>query len=88
MKRILPRPFSFHFGKGMVIDEVSIHTPYHEPTIQLLQFDSGEKTLRFCVYHGKTFSRVPLLIDVKDWKKLLTAARQSPEIKKYLLLLS
>ena len=51
--RKLPRPFKMPWGKGMVIDEVSISSQYHEPTIQLLEFDNGDKLLRFCSYsHG------------------------------------
>ena len=37
--RKIPRPFKMPWGKGMVIDEVSISSQYHEPTIQLLEFD-------------------------------------------------
>jgi len=33
------------WGGGMVVEEVSIVSKYHEPTIQLLQFDSGDKVL-------------------------------------------
>src|SRR2546425_13037455 len=62
-KRAIPRPFSFEWGKGLVIEEASIRVQmqHHswEPAIQLLRFDDGSETLRFCVFHGKQFSRMP-----------------------------
>ena len=80
-KRKLTRKFEFHFGKGVITEEVSIKCPYHEPTIQLLEFESGEKSLRFCVYHGNRFSRVPLIIEVKDLKRLKKEINKSIKIK-------
>jgi len=41
--RKIPRPFKMPWGGGMVVEEVSIVSKYHEPTIQLLQFDSGDR---------------------------------------------
>ncbi len=82
-KRTVPRKFEFHFGKGMVTEEVGIQCKYHDPTIQLLEFDSGEKALRFCVYHGNRFSRVPLIVDVKDMARLTKVVRNSKRIKKF-----
>jgi len=84
MSRKLPRKFEFPFGKGNIIEEVSIKSEYHEPTIQLLEFDSGEKSIRFCFYHGSRFGRAPLLIDEKDLKLLKIAAQKSKQIKKML----
>ena len=45
--RKIPRPFKMPWGGGMVVEEVIV-SKYHEPTIQLLQFDSGDKVIRFC----------------------------------------
>jgi len=51
------------WGNGMVVQEASITSKYHEPTVQLLQFDNGDKAIRFCSYNKGRFSRVPLMID-------------------------
>ena len=44
-KRTIPRPFSFEWGKGQVIEEASIKVQMNqhswEPAVQLLQFDDG-----------------------------------------------
>ena len=68
----------------MVIDEVSIHSQYHEPTIQLLEFDNGDKLLRFCSYSHGRFSRAPLMIDEKDLKLLGKAITKTKEIRKFI----
>ena len=46
--RKVPRPFKMPWGKGMVVEEASISSRYHEPTVQLLEFDNGHKVIRFC----------------------------------------
>ena len=43
--RKIPRSFKMPFGSGMIVEEVSITSKYHEPTIQLLKFDNGDKVL-------------------------------------------
>lgn len=82
--RKLPRPFKMPFGKGKIIEEVSILCKHHEPTIQILSFDSGEKILRFCYYNGNRFGRSPLMISENDWKRLKKAAKQCKEINSIL----
>jgi len=81
--RKIPRPFKMPWGKGMVIDEVSISSQYHEPTIQLLEFDNGDKLLRFCSYSHGRFSRSPLMIDEKDLRRLGKAIVKGKEIRKF-----
>ncbi len=62
MARPLPRKFEFHWGKGWVTEEASARTPYHEPTIQLLEYESGERAIRFCGYEGARMGRYPLIL--------------------------
>ncbi len=64
--RKIPRSFKMPFGSGMIVEEASITSKYHEPTIQLLKFDNGDKVIRFCSYNKGKFSRSPLMIDEKD----------------------
>ena len=64
--RKVPRPFKMPFGKGMVVEEASITSKYHEPTIQLLKFDNGDKVIRFCSHNKGKFNRSPLIIDASS----------------------
>ena len=82
--RKIPRPFKMPFGSGMVIEEASIISKYHEPTIQLLKFDNGSKVIRFCSYNKGRFSRSPLMIDEKDLRRLRKEIKKNQEIQKIL----
>lgn len=79
--RTLPRPFEMHWGAGQVVEEASADTPHHEPTIQLLEFDDGSLTLRFCYYNGPRFGRGPLMIGEEFLDGLAAAVQDSPRIQ-------
>ncbi len=59
-------------------------TPFHEPTIQLLAFDDGSRSLRFCVYHKSSFERMPLIISEEHVQALAKEVRKSPQIRRLL----
>ena len=86
--RKVPRPFKMPFDKGMVVEEASITSKYHEPTIQLLKFDNGDKVIRFCSYNKGKFNRSPLMIDEKDLRKLGNAIKREKEMSKLISRLS
>ncbi len=86
--RKVPRPFKLSFGSGMIIEEVSITSKYHEPTIQLLKFDNGKKVIRFCSYNKRRFNRSPLMIDEKDLRKLGNMIKKEKDISKLISKLS
>ncbi len=86
--RKVPRPFKMPWGKGMVVEEVSITSKYHEPTIQLLKFENGDKAIRFCSYNKGRFNRSPLIIDKKDLRRLLSKIVKGKFFLKLILQLS
>lgn len=49
-RRPIPRAFSFPWGNGQIVEEVSFRGQHHEPTIQLLEFTNGFELVRFCSY--------------------------------------
>ncbi len=87
-KRAIPRPFVFHWGKGEVVEEASIRCSINhhswEPTIQLLRYDDATETLRFCVFHGKRFTRMPVLISPVQLSALMKAASKQKRIRNFL----
>ncbi len=83
-RREVPRKFVFRWGTGVVKEEASVKTPYHEPTIQLLQYDSGERAIRFCSYEGARFNRFPLIIGENHLNKLGRAIRKNNELRQLL----
>ena len=86
--RKVPRPFKLSFGSGMIIEEASITSKYHEPTIQLLKFDNGNKVIRFCSYNKGRFNRSPLMIDETDLRKLGNMIKKEKDISKLISKLS
>lgn len=67
--RKVPREFALHWGKGVVAEEAAAEGPYHQPAIQLLEFEDGSRSLRFCYYSlDGRFQRSPLILsdDVID----------------------
>lgn len=78
VERRTPRPFKFYFGQGQIVEEVSCQSRWHQPTIQLLEWDDGDLSLRFCSYtHDGRFQRNPLVVSARDLKTL--AARADPD---------
>jgi hypothetical protein len=82
--RKVPRPFDLHWGKGVIVEEASVITPFHEPTIQLLAFDDGSRSLRFCAYHKASFARMPLIINEEHLGALGKEVRKSPQLRRLL----
>ena len=84
-----PKTFAFHWGSGIVEEEVQIACQHHRPTIQLLKFTEGAAKgsyeIRFCHYdhHGR-FQRAPLIIDEHDLLPLRRALEGAPRLKRLL----
>ena len=87
--RSLPRPFSFHWGSGMITEEASCEGEYHNPAIQLLEYTegpaAGNVSIRFCYFsHDGRFQRSPLLIDEEDLNGLREALVETPRLRSLL----
>lgn len=81
MTRVLPRPVTMPWGKGQVVEEVSAPDQYKEAVIQLIEWESGGQSLRFCQYwlDGR-FQRQPMMIDVDDLSGLRKAIRSNKRL--------
>ena len=84
MRRELPRRFEFHWGKGWVTEEASVPTPHHEPMIQLLEYESGEKAVRFCGYEGARLGRYPLVVSDEFLEQLGKQVKKNPKLHRLL----
>jgi hypothetical protein len=78
--RPVPRPFSLRWGKGEVVEEVSVERPHWEPTVQLLRYEDGTEALRFCYYHGDRFGRGPAILDEQSIAQFADALSTAPGI--------
>ncbi len=61
--RAVPRPFTMPWGRGEIVEEATAVGEWHEPAIQLLRYEDGSLSIRFCHYdHRGRFQRSPLMI--------------------------
>jgi hypothetical protein len=79
-KELSKRRFQLHWGGGWITEEARSVTPYHEPSIQLLSFDSGTKSLRFCYYHDGMFQGGPLILNESHLASLRREIRKNKTI--------
>jgi hypothetical protein len=80
--RTVPRPFSLHWGDGRIVEEASVDGPYHAPTLQLLEFEDGSTSIRFCYYDREgRFQRSPLIVDQVTLDGLRAALAQTPRLR-------
>lgn len=66
------------------MEEVSVQAPHWEPTIQLMEYDSGEQSLRFCYYSEGRFGRGPMMLREEDLDALAAALERAPRIRSML----
>jgi hypothetical protein len=86
-KPVKEKTFAFHWGSGIVEEEVQVDSEYHRPTIQLLRYTAGEAkggySVRFCHYdHRGRFQRSPLMVGAKDIAALAKAMERTPKLRR------
>lgn len=90
--RKLPRGFELPWGKGIITEEAAIKCTLSdqgleeswEPTVQLLEFQNGERALRFCVYSSGRLRRIPLILDEEQAAELASVINLNPVLKSVL----
>jgi hypothetical protein len=78
-----------HWGSGNIVEEAAWTGPYHEPTVQLMEYEDGEAagsfTVRFCSYnHSGQFQRSPLMVDEEAIAGLREALKKTPRLRRLL----
>jgi len=84
--RPLPRPFTYHWGSGQIVEEAAYTGQHHEPAIQLLEYDEGEAaggwSIRFCFYSREgRFQRSPLVVGDDELDGLRAALQHTPRLR-------
>jgi hypothetical protein len=74
-----------HWGRGEIVEEASYEGEYHEPCIQLMEYQEGEAagsfSIRFCTYnHRGMFQRSPLMLGEADIEGLRKALHETPRL--------
>ncbi len=80
--RSVPRPFALHWGSGHIVEEATYAGQHHEPSLQLLEFDAGYLSVRFCYYdHAGRFQRSPLIVSKDEVAGLKKALAGAPRLR-------
>lgn len=80
--RTTPRPFDLHWGKGVIAEEATYAGEHHEPSLQLLEFEDGSLSVRFCYYdHAGRFQRSPLVVGNTEIDGLRQALGGTPRLR-------
>ncbi len=83
--RTVPRPFALHWGSGRIVEEATYSGRHHEPALQLLEFEDGSLSLRFCYYdHAGRFQRSPLIVSNEEVAGLRSALAGAPRLRSLL----
>ncbi len=83
-KGLKRRRFQLHWGGGWITEEARSETRYHEPSIQLLAYDSGDRAIRFCYYHDGMYQGGPLILSEINLKDLRKEIRKNKTIHSFL----
>lgn len=83
--RPLPRPFTMPWGKGEIVEEATCVGEHHEPALQLLRYEDGTESIRFCFYdHAGRFQRSPLMVGKEHLVALRRSLAKTPRLQKLL----
>ena len=73
------------WGNGEIIEEATAVGKWGEPAIQLLRYDDGSESIRFCQYdHRGRFRRSPLMVDAKLLGVLGGSLARTPRLRSIL----
>ena len=83
--RTTPRPFELHWGRGVIAEEAMFSGEHHEPSIQLLEFEDGSLSVRFCYYdHTGRFQRSPMIVGKEEIAGMRQALVDTPRLRELL----
>lgn len=85
-ERRIPRPFNLLWGGGKIIEEAAIEGGLHAPSLQLMRYESGEKSgqmaIRFAAYDPDgDLERRPLIINERELRPLKKELDRAPRLK-------
>ena len=85
----LPRPFTMHWGSGLITEEARFEGEHHVPAIQLMEYTQGEAagswSIRFCSFnHRGAFQRSPLMLNEENVEAMREALKKTPRLREIL----
>ena len=85
-ERCVPRAFTLPWGKGQILEEAAIEVGLHQPAVQLLHYELGEKrgqlAVRFVAYDEEGhLEQRPLIINQREIAGLKAEIDRAPRLK-------
>lgn len=66
----------------MIAEEATYSGEHHEPALQLLEFEDGSLSIRFCYYdHAGRFQRSPLVVSNPEIDGLRQSLATTPRLQ-------
>jgi hypothetical protein len=73
-----------HWGAGVIVEEAWGVGRYHEPALQLIRWEDGSESVRFCYYSRGRFQRSPLMLGAADLAVLRPSLARCPRLRRWL----
>ncbi len=86
----VPRPFTMHWGSGVITEEARFSGEHHVPAIQLMEYTeggaAGSWSIRFCSFTQRgSFQRSPLMLSEENVAEMRDALKKTPRLREILL---
>ncbi|MSP21446.1 MAG: hypothetical protein EXR66_00205 [Dehalococcoidia bacterium] len=85
-ERRVPRAFQLPWGSGLILEEAAIEGGLHQPSLELLKYEKGERkgqlAIRFSAYSPDgELERRPLIVNERELARLKREVDRSPRLK-------
>lgn len=85
-ERRVPRAFQLPWGSGLILEEAAIEGGLHEPALELLRYERGERkgqlAIRFSAYSPEgELERRPLMVNERELARLKKEIDRAPRLK-------
>jgi hypothetical protein len=85
-ERRVPRAFQLPWGSGLILEEAAIEGGLHEPSLELLHYEKGERkgqlAIRFAAYNPEgELERRSLIVNERELARLKREVDRSPRLK-------
>ena len=73
------------WGKGQIVEEATAAGEWSAPAIQLLRYEDGSESIRFCQYDDRGhFRRSPMMVDRRIIRQLGRSLVKTPRLRRIL----
>jgi hypothetical protein len=75
---------TFPWARAHILEAITVDAPHQDVALELLEFENGQRSLRFAAYSKGKLVDGPLVIHDEDLDRIAQAAGRSPSILEFL----